>query len=731
MRISRARRSLKAAAARPRRLVSVGLVSVVVVVGGVLVVAATGGATQLATPKPPVGAALEALAKAPIYSAFASQRIYFVMPDRYANGDASNDRGGRTGLRSVTGYDPVDPGWYHGGDLKGLTGTCTDTRTGLARVKDLGFTAIWVTPVVAQQYVQADSAAYHGYWGLDFTRVDPHLGTNADFAAFVDCAHSQGMKVYLDVVVNHTADVITPAGGSSYRGADEVPYRDCKGKPYSAQRYAGGKRFPCLSSRYQPRQPLVLPQSRNVKRPTWLNQVTRYHNRGDITFDSCSPACFEQGDFFGLDDVFTEQPFVVNGLAKVFGGWIRQFEVDGFRVDTAKHVDRAFFRGWAPKIRAAARAAGVQDFEIFGEVFLTDTVELSSFVRDRAIPNVIDFPLQDSLVRYAGGSAGSRGIATRLADDDYFRGPSGLAPTPATFLGNHDIGRAAAKIREQTHAEGPELLARVKLGHSLLYLLRGAPTVYYGDEVGMMGRGGDKAARQDMFPTKVAEWQTEERVGSAPIGTGAAFDVVDHPVSEHLRLLGALRDAHPALSTGGSIVRLAREGVLAVSRIDREARREYLVVSNAGETATRVTVQTATPDAAWESLLGGVSRPSNRDSRMTLVVPPLSALLLRAGADLPKRGAAKATLRVKPDEISSLLRVSAKGSTLDPLSVTFAVRRAGAKGWARLGVDDSAPYAVYLDPRRYRKGERTSLVAVVRASDGSTSTSQVLSVRPR
>ena len=283
---------------------------------GVLVVVATGGATQVATPKPPAGAALEALAKPPTYSAFASQRIYFVMPDRYANGDPSNDRGGLTGPRSVTGYDPADPGWYHGGDLKGLTGSCTDTRTGLARIKDLGFTAIWVTPVVAQQYVQADSAAYHGYWGLDFTRVDPHLGSNADFAAFVECAHSLRMKVYLDVVVNHTADVIIPAGGSTFRGADEVPYRDCKGKPFSALRYAGTNRFPCLSSRYQPRQPLVLPQNRSLKKPAWLNDVTRYHNRGNITFDSCSPACFEQGDFFGLDDIFTEQPFVVNGLAR-------------------------------------------------------------------------------------------------------------------------------------------------------------------------------------------------------------------------------------------------------------------------------------------------------------------------------------------------------------------------------------------------------------------------------
>jgi glycosidase len=115
-----------------------------------------------------------------------------------------------------------------------------------------------------------------------------------------------------------------------------------------------------------------------------------------------------------------------------------------------------------------------------------------------------------------GGSAGARGIATRLADDDYFRGPDGVAPTPVTFLGNHDIGRAALKIKEQGGGEGAELLSRDLLGHSLLYLLRGAPAVFYGDEVGIVGRGGDKAARHDLFSTQVAEWQSEERVGSPP-----------------------------------------------------------------------------------------------------------------------------------------------------------------------------------------------------------------------
>jgi glycosidase len=694
--------------------------------------AGLGGAQPRATPKPPSGGELEALARPPSYSAFASQRIYFVMPDRYANGDPANDRGGESGGRSVTGYDPTDVGWYHGGDLKGLTGSCTDARTGLARIKDLGFTAIWLAPVVVQQWVQGDSASYHGYWGLDFTRVDPHLGTDADFKAFAECAHRLGLKVYLDIVVNHTADVILLAGGTSYRTPEEVPYRDCKGKSYSAQRYAGGTRFPCVSARYQPRQPTVLPEKRSLKRPVWLNDVTRYHNRGDIDFASCSPGCFEQGDFFGLDDVFTEQPFVVNGLAKVWGDWIRAYRIDGFRVDTAKHVDRAFFGAWVPKIRAAARAAGVPAaFEVFGEVFETDAATLASFVRDRGVPNVIDFPLQDALVRYAGGSAGARGISTRLGDDDYFRLADGVAPTPVTFLGNHDVGRAALKIKEQGGGDGDELLRRDLLGHALLYFLRGAPAVYYGDEVGMLGRGGDKAARQDMFPTSVAEWRREERVGSGPIGSGSSFDAISHPVAVRLRMLAALRDAHPALSTGATFVRVAREGVLGISRVDRGARREYLAVFNSGEESASVTLQTATPSSTWTALYGLSNTPStNAAGRIALVLEPTSAILLRADSDLPRRGRARMTLRVAADRFTNLVRISATGTSVDPLSVAFAVKRPG-RTWARIGTDDGAPYGVYVDPRDFKRGQSVSFVAVARASDGSVSTSQVLTMRVR
>jgi glycosidase len=689
--------------------------------GAAFVGAAVG--SEGAVPKPPSGAQLAALSKPPVTRSIASQRIYFVMPDRYANGDPSNDQGGETGSRVRTGYDPTDDGWYHGGDLKGLSGGCADPKAGLRRVQDLGFTAIWVTPVLKQKYVQASSAAYHGYWGLDFTTVDPHLGTDADFAAFVECAHSLGLKVFLDVVTNHTADVIQLSGGSSY---SDLPYKDCKGKKFDPVRYAGGKTFPCLNLKSFPRTPILLPEDRSARKPAWMNNVLRYHNRGDIDFSSCDQRCAEQGDFFGLDDLFTEQPVVARGLADVYGDWIRRFKVDGFRVDTARHVDRAFFKVWVPRVQAAARAAGVSDFQIFGEAFITDSLELSAYMRYRALPNVIDFPLWDSAIRYVSGAAGAKAVSIRFADDDYFNLPNGIAFTPTTFLGNHDTGRAARLIQTQFGARGDELLRRTLLGYSLLYLVRGAPVVYYGDEVGMIGAGGDKQARQDMFPTRVRSWQEEERLASAPIGTGSSFDVVGHPVGEHLRALGALREAHPALSTGSSAVRLAREGMLVLSRFDLAARREYVVAFNAAPTAARVTVPTATPSASWQPLLGSaVTGTTDAGGRLALAVPALGAVVLRAGSDLPARKPGAVTVKVAQDDFSALWRLQATVAGADPAIVTFAMRRDRDRAWMRVGIDQSAPYRAFVD---LRKGTRVHFVAVVRSSSGDVVTSRVTTV---
>jgi glycosidase len=669
---------------------------------------------------PPTEAELAELSTPAVRTSIASQRIYFVLPDRYANGDTSNDTGGLTGPRSVTGYDPTDDGFFHGGDYAGLTGDCTSTRTGLARLKQLGFTSVWVTPPFGQKVVQGDSAAYHGYWAVNFAHVDPHLGTDAQFADFVSCAHRLGMRVIVDAVVNHTADVISLSQPGYVPPAD-VPYRDCAGNAFDARAYVLAAAFPCLEPAAMPRVPFVPPADRTIKEPAWLNDVTNYHNRGDLP-RSCDQECQEYGDFSGLDDLFTEQPDVMSGLAQIYGDWIRRYRIDGFRVDTARHVNPEFFGLWVPRVLAAARDAGVGDFEIFGEAFVRDAVALSTYVRERGLPNVLDFPLQDPVVRFAAGVAGSRGIASRFADDDYYALPNGVVHTPPTFLGNHDVGRAALNILA-AGAPRARLLERVLLGHSLLYLLRGAPVVYYGDEVGIVGGGGDKAARQDLFATRVREWQTQIRIGSGSIGTRSSFELVNHPISRHLRRLATLRDRHAALSTGASHVRGAARTWLAVSRVDQQTRLEYLALFNNSRRPVRVRVSTGTPSTRWSPLLGTKARPSSgRDGRLTTVLPPLRAVLLRAAARIPGAAAARPRLTQSADSLSDLWRLSATATGV-PSSVTFAGRRRGSEVWERIAVDDSPPYRAFI-----RRSDFQQVIAVTLALDGSKAASQPLDV---
>ena len=152
--------------------------------------------------------------------------IYFVLPDRFENGDVKNDKGGMKGDKFKTGFDPAHKGFYHGGDLKGLTNR-------LDYIQGMGATAIWFAPMFKNKPVQGgqgqEIAGYHGYWVTDFTSVDPHFGTDAEFKAFVDAAHKRGMKVYMDIIANHSADVIQymecPDSACVYRSRADYPYQ--------------------------------------------------------------------------------------------------------------------------------------------------------------------------------------------------------------------------------------------------------------------------------------------------------------------------------------------------------------------------------------------------------------------------------------------------------------------------------------------------------------------------
>ena len=157
---------------------------------------------------PAAGAAADGpgdLARHSLREALTREQFYFVMADRFANGTTANDRGGLSDDRLVSGFDPASRGFYHGGDLQGL-------RERLDYIKGLGTTAVWLTPSFKNRPVQGTgenvSAGYHGYWITDFEQIDPHLGTNAELTRLIDAAHARGMKVFFDIITNHTADVI-------------------------------------------------------------------------------------------------------------------------------------------------------------------------------------------------------------------------------------------------------------------------------------------------------------------------------------------------------------------------------------------------------------------------------------------------------------------------------------------------------------------------------------------
>ena len=658
------------------------------IIAGLSLLATPNLAWSAPAPKGPTTIEAAALARDSVRSPMAADSIYFVMTDRYANGDTSNDRGGVTGDYSLTGYDPTSDSYFHGGDLKGLTGGCT-TGEGVARIKKLGFTTIWITPPFKQEWVQGNSAAYHGYWINDFLTIDPHWGTNADFKAFVDCAQSQGLKIVLDIVMNHTGDVIT------YNGSGKA----------------------------------AIPAGRqNAKNPAWLNKLSNYNNRGDVR-DWNDKFWAQNGDFFGLDDIKTTNQEVIDGFAAVYSQWVNDYGVDGFRVDTAKHVDDAFLGKWWPKVLAATKTKKPNLFA-FSEVFDSRQDVLSSFLRNRGLPSLLDFGFQADAIQYAGGDGDAGNLNYVLRQDDKYTTATRNAYNLVTFLGNHDMGRVAHLLLKNG-AKTDTLLASSLFAHDVMFLTRGTPTVYYGDEVGMIGSGGDKAARQDMFSTQNVEWQRELRVSGGPIGTKSALTDTTNPIFVRIQELNALRAKYPALATGAQIVRGADGPIMVSSRIDAADKREYLVGFNNATTAKTLTVKTSSPSTKFTSVWGGAEAvTSDATGTVTVTVGPRGSVALRADSQLPSIDkAVKPTLRTAIDRDEKLINLTATLATADPATVSFAVKVGTAKTWTYLGSDDAASFGMVYEYGRLKKGTSIQFVAISKTTSGLIATSDVRVVR--
>ena len=432
------------------------------------------------------------------------QVVYFVMIDRFDDGDPGNNDQG-TGE-----YDPADSARYSGGDLAGI-------ERRLDYIRGLGASAIWITPPVAHQWWNAATryGGYHGYWGEDFMAVDPHFGTLEDYRRLSRAIHGAGMYLVQDIVVNHVANFF------AYEGEwdpDDPAHKFVL--------------IPDAHGRTAPTQP---PFNRNDARDPAQRADGIYHWTPDIA-DFADRTQELEFQLAGLDDLNTAHPEVRRALRRSYGHWIGQVGVDAFRVDTAFHVPAEFFDDFlhaddadAPGVLRVAGATGRAGFHVFGEGFGIDRPfedaqarRHERYMRDadgkRLLPGMINFPLYGGLGDVFARGEPTAVLAHRIGSMVELHPDIHLMPS---FIDNHDVDRFLAGADE----------AALKQALLALMTLPGIPVVYYGTEQGFTQR------RAAMF--------------AAGHGSGGVdhFDV-DAPLYRYLADVIALRRAHPLFSRG-------------------------------------------------------------------------------------------------------------------------------------------------------------------------------------
>ena len=417
----------------------------------------------------------------------ANDVIYLLMPDRFANGDPSNDdpRGTRILNRQKVRY-------YHGGDLAGV-------RQRLPYLKSLGITAIWMNPIYdnndrlneKEQYEDGPITDYHGYGATDFYAVDEHLGTLDEFRQLVDEAHALGIKIILDQVANHSG-----------------PYH---------------------------------PWVTDPPTPTWYNGTAATHLANTWqTWTLADPYGDKQlrketldGWFINiLPDLNQSDPEARRYIIQNALWWVGMSGLDGIRQDTWPYVPREFWRDWMRAIKKE-----FPTLKVVGEVFDGDPTMIAFFQGgvpqfdgiDTGVDALFDFPLYFEWRKTFAQGQSIRGVAQMLGRDRLYTHPSSLV----TFLGLHDVGRFMGE--KGASVDG------LTLAFTAMLTTRGTPLIYYGDEIGMPG-GGDPDNRRD-FP---GGWPTDPRNAFEPSGRTAD----ERRIHDHVQRLLRLRQERADLRTG-------------------------------------------------------------------------------------------------------------------------------------------------------------------------------------
>ncbi len=411
------------------------------------------------------------------------QIIYFVLTDRFNDGDPSNNNQG------AGEFNQSNTEFYQGGDFKGLTQK-------LAYIQGLGATALWVTPPVANQWFnpKAASASYHGYWASDFSKLDPHLGSLADYQQLSNSLHQRNMLLIQDIVLNHTGDYFSIAGNST----KTIVHTD-----------AAPEQYPF--SLNDPRRA----QDKKTAAYHWSSDIKNYSNRREQL----------NGQMSGLDDINTENPLVRKTLRQSYGDWIRDVGVDAFRIDTAVFVPTQFLNDFlysnnrqAPGVLRVANGLGKPNFHAFGEIFSIDApfktkaaMQIEQYASQSnnkpLLTGMLNFPLYGSLLDVFAKGQAPAVLAHRIGAMQTVHKRVHWMPS---FLDNHDVDRigsvASAKAIEQ--------------GLLTLFTLPGIPTIYYGTEQGFtqprasMFAQGFGSGGKDHFDTTSAQYQLISRLSA-------------------------------------------------------------------------------------------------------------------------------------------------------------------------------------------------------------------------
>jgi hypothetical protein len=430
-------------------------------------------------------------------------------------------------------------------------------------------------------------------------------------------------------------------------------------------------------------------------------------------------------------------------MIDIYKAWIRDFRIDGFRMDTMKHVNDEFWQKFAPAIESYAKSQGIDDFYMFGEVAEDFSQQfISHFTTHDRVQGVLDFVFQTNAMGFAANSAPTADLKTFFENDDWYTDGDSNAYNLPTFLGNHDRGRVGMFLRNANPgASEAELLARDKLAHALMYFSRGNPVVYYGDEQGFTGAGGDQDARQDMFPSQSPQYNNltdpiegddgagkNDNIGSGETPMEDNFDP-GHELYRELAGLAAVTKRHPALRNGTQQHRSSTSsaGVYAFSRIDRSRKREYVVALNNAEQPASASVPTFIAGSKWEKVWGsGAQRlRSGGDKKLDIALAPLSAVVYRARKHIPRSRQAPSVSVSVPKPSADRQEVLADVGGTAFAEVTF-LAKAGSGPWRDIGTDDNRPFRVFHDTSDIAPGTKVSYKAIVLDNAGHARTSEVV-----